>query len=321
MHQATRRDKALGAARFLAVCAALLSTTTPASAQLGNLGYLTYGLGSNLLWPVRNMMYLPYNYLGQGYGLFYPTGSVLGRMTGVGLNNSNSYSGGSIPYANQGQQALQGSQPTVQQQYTDPEPVTEPRQRVRQVRAGRKHVQDQISYAHWADPQNVHTGQSVPRNPPEQGGPQVAAGTPAVAPDMPQAPPPVAPQRGGGSPIPSPTPPNPQMPPLPPRPELPPQAPTPIPLGRGPAPLAANFVSEVNNKYGGDISKALFDANTRGYAKALGLVDNESIFTADLSQQRVTLIKQVMSEPTLDPVSKLNTVKILLNSNPQSASR
>jgi len=316
MHQATRRDGALRAARFLAVCAALVSTTTPASAQLGNLGYLSYGLGSNLLWPIRNMMYLPYNYMGQGYGLFYPTGSVLGRFTGVGLNNSNSYSGGSIPYANP-QQALQGSEPTVQQQYTDPEPLTEPRQRVRQVRAGRKHAQDQISYARWADPANVHTGQSVPRNPPQQGGSPVAPGTAAAAPDVPQAPP-LAPQRGGSPPIPSPTPPHPQVPPLTPRPELPPQAPTPVPLSRGPAPLAAGFVNEVNSKFDGDISKALFDAPTRGYAKALGLVDGETIFSADLSQQRVGLIKQVLHEPTLDPVSKLNTVKILLNGSNQS---
>jgi hypothetical protein len=108
---------------------------------------------------------------------------------------------------------------------------------------------------------------------------------------------------------------------LPPRPELPPQAPTPIPLGHAPAPLAAGFINEVNTKYDGDIGKALFDANTRGYAKALGLVDGESIFTADLSQQRIALIKQVMHEPTLDPVSKLNTVKILLNGNTQAASR
>ena len=79
-----------------------------------------------------------------------------------------------------------------------------------------------------------------------------------------------------------------------------------------PAPLAAGFVDLVNMKYDGDISKALFNTDTRAWAHAVGLVDNEQIFGADLSQSRITLMSGIMKDPSLDAVSKLDAVKILL---------
>ena len=85
-----------------------------------------------------------------------------------------------------------------------------------------------------------------------------------------------------------------------------------------PAPLAQGFVTMVNTKYDGDISKALFSADGRSWAHTVGLVDNNDIFSADLSQERVGVIGKIFKDPGLDPVSKLDAVKILLRNSPAS---
>src|SRR5262249_2166047 len=132
--------------------------------------------------------------------------------------------------------------------------------------------------------------------------------------------PPTAPQiarQQAPAPLPMPTP-QPQPSPVPP--SAPPSNPTapsiPTPLRAGsPAPLAAGFVNRVNEKFDGDISHALFNPETRAWAKMLGLVDGDTIFMADLSPDRVETIKRIFKDASLDPASKLNAVKILLHSS------
>lgn len=91
-------------------------------------------------------------------------------------------------------------------------------------------------------------------------------------------------------------------------------APMPIsnPLVSSPAPLAQGFVSMVNSKYDGDISKALFSAEGRSWAKSVGLIESNDIFGADLSAERVGVIGKIFKDPGLDAASKLDAAKILL---------
>jgi hypothetical protein len=94
-------------------------------------------------------------------------------------------------------------------------------------------------------------------------------------------------------------------------------APPPIVNGTagGPSPFASGFVDTVNSKFGGDISKALFDPGTRGWAKALGMTRDDGIFDADLSESRVDVVRKIFSDQSLDPQSKINAAKILLNNS------
>lgn len=78
------------------------------------------------------------------------------------------------------------------------------------------------------------------------------------------------------------------------------------------APLADGFVTHVNTRYAGDIKAALFDPETRSYARVLGLVNEDALFGADLSDARVQLIKSVLQDQTMDSVSKLQAVKIMI---------
>ncbi|MDZ4837421.1 MAG: hypothetical protein SGJ27_26850 [Candidatus Melainabacteria bacterium] len=81
------------------------------------------------------------------------------------------------------------------------------------------------------------------------------------------------------------------------------------------APLADGFINLVNTKFEGNIEKALFDPETRGWAKMLGLVNDDAIFGMDFTDTRVALIKQIFADQGLDSVSKLSAIKILLNSS------
>lgn len=78
------------------------------------------------------------------------------------------------------------------------------------------------------------------------------------------------------------------------------------------APLAQGFVDLVNSKYDGDIQRALFDPQTRSFAKAIGLVDGDALFKAELSPERLDLIRKVLNDNSEDAVSKVHTVRLLL---------
>jgi hypothetical protein len=78
------------------------------------------------------------------------------------------------------------------------------------------------------------------------------------------------------------------------------------------APLAQGFIDLVNSKYDGDIQQALFDPQTRSFAKAIGLVDGDALFKAELSPDRLELIRRVLNDKSEDAVSKVHTVRLLL---------
>ena len=89
----------------------------------------------------------------------------------------------------------------------------------------------------------------------------------------------------------------------------------PVPMSQTPTanpPLAQGFVSLVNSKFNGDISAALFDPETRVWAKTIGLISQDSVFDAPLDSNRVTIIKQVFQDGSLAPMTKLQTARLVL---------
>jgi hypothetical protein len=95
-----------------------------------------------------------------------------------------------------------------------------------------------------------------------------------------------------------------------------PQAPTSItqaaPNGQGSAPLAQGFVDHLNNNYQGDIGKALGDNDTRNWAKAMGLFSDGNSDISHVPSDRMEVIGRILKDNSLDPVSKIDTVRILL---------
>lgn len=177
-----------------------------------------------------------------------------------------------------------GPSPLATQPYTDPEPLDDPRQRQRPYRVGNN--QDMNSYANWKQPPQSDNDPPI---------------DPATG-NLISQPPPLAPQRGV-------------------QPGLQPGSAaamaaeaTPPAMAQGAAPLAAGFINNVNSKFDGDISKALFNSETRSWARIIGLADNNDIFNAELSNDRVEVIRKIFKDPTLDPLSKIDATKILLRS-------
>jgi hypothetical protein len=80
------------------------------------------------------------------------------------------------------------------------------------------------------------------------------------------------------------------------------------------APFAVSFINVVNEKYDGDIRRALANPQTKAWASSLGLVDSAQVGKATLSEERVGVIGRILHDSTLDPVSKLEAIKILLRS-------
>lgn len=76
-------------------------------------------------------------------------------------------------------------------------------------------------------------------------------------------------------------------------------------------PFAQAFIDHVNNKFSGDISKALSDKQTRGYAQALGILEHESK-DVDIPADRIELIKRIMQDPAEDSLTKVNTIRLLI---------
>ncbi|HEY9784900.1 MAG TPA: hypothetical protein V6D17_05815 [Candidatus Obscuribacterales bacterium] len=80
----------------------------------------------------------------------------------------------------------------------------------------------------------------------------------------------------------------------------------------GNKPLAAGFVDLVNNKYGGDITKALKDPEARSWAHAMGVIERKSFSTSHLGTERIQTIERILKDSSLEPVAKLQAVGILL---------
>lgn len=261
-----------------------------ALATYNNWAYLPYSLGNSLLWPVRNLLYLPYQ-ITNPYLYTNAGATVLYRATNRGQMFR-------VPYQNPYAQ-YSDLQPTVDQPGIDPNDITPPID----PNTGRR-VWLPPPLAPQRPPFTSGTPSSPPvvapsSTPPFPAGNPVASGAPnavAAAPANAYLPPPAS-TAGAASASGRAT-----MPPA--------------------SPLAAGFVNRVLNVHKGDISKALFDPETRGWAKVVGLIqDNDSIFTADLSEQRVEIVRGILNDKNLDPLSKLDAVKILLRNTPAVSQR
>lgn len=259
----------------------------PAHAQYFN--NLPYALSSSLVYPIGRM------FLGGGTSIYNITNPyyLTNRLVNGGINSSGFFRAPGY-----------GPMPMGLAGYTDEEPFGSPRQRNRPFR-----------YGQWGVDQTAYAGGYIAPNPdavvPQAVGQPGAPGMPAIIPPQ-QANqmPPTAPQRGKHKHSKK----NQQIAQYAPS-AVPPTVLSQAPI-TSPAPLAQGFVTMVNTKFDGDISKALFSADGRSWAHTVGLVDNNDIFSADLSQERVMVIGKIFKDPGLDPVSKLDAVKILLRTTP-----
>jgi hypothetical protein len=77
------------------------------------------------------------------------------------------------------------------------------------------------------------------------------------------------------------------------------------------APFAGAFINNINSEYKGDIRKALSNPQTRAWAQSLGIMNSGSN-NFSISDERSGVIEHVLKDSSLDPVSKLDAVKILL---------
>ena len=85
-------------------------------------------------------------------------------------------------------------------------------------------------------------------------------------------------------------------------------------LSAGPEPTIIDaFIQRVNSRFDGDIGKALFDPQTRGLAKSIGLTDEDALFDANLSQSRTSIVRNILKDASMSSLSKINAVKIILH--------
>ncbi|MBK9141667.1 MAG: hypothetical protein IPM23_04165 [Candidatus Melainabacteria bacterium] len=236
--------------------------------------------------------YYGYPYGGYGRNLLYSIPYLAAPLLGFGspysanpLFSATSYLNRSTrrlftyPYA--GYYGVSG-RPYVTQQYQDDEPLYYPRERIRPVRPGNIGV-DEITHAQWRVHSQSAGSTGIPESDP--------FADPVASEEFPPVAPPIASKR----------------------------APGPPPVTGSGAPLAVGFLNLVDTKFDGDIHQALFDPQARSWARSLGLIDEDQLFSQTFEPTRTHLIQQVIRDKTLDPVSKLNAIKILLP--PGSANR
>lgn len=73
-----------------------------------------------------------------------------------------------------------------------------------------------------------------------------------------------------------------------------------------------SFIKLVNDKYDGNMSKALFDPNTRSFARTISLIGPDDMFDSNFSNQHIALMQNIMKDQNLHPASKLETIRVLL---------
>lgn len=76
-------------------------------------------------------------------------------------------------------------------------------------------------------------------------------------------------------------------------------------------PFANAFVEHVNARFGSDINKAFSDRETSGYARAMGLIDENSK-SVIIQPERVELIRHILQDPAEDSLTKVNTIRMLI---------
>ncbi len=77
-------------------------------------------------------------------------------------------------------------------------------------------------------------------------------------------------------------------------------------------PLAEGFVHVFNDRFGGDIKKALSDKDTCKYAKAVGLVDSSKFDVAKISPEKADLIRAIFADRSESASVRLHAVRVLL---------
>lgn len=78
------------------------------------------------------------------------------------------------------------------------------------------------------------------------------------------------------------------------------------------SPVAQGFIDHLVSKYQGDMSKALSNSDTRSWARAMGVVEDGVSDGSYLPADRLEVIGRILKDNTLDPVSKIDTMRILL---------
>lgn len=325
IHHSTLKNSAI-------VCAAatlLVSSATPAHAYY-NFGY-GYGMGS-LLWPVRALLYplaaTPWSYRSPAY-LASTTAQAAARNAYRGVPQYNVY-GNSLNYTEDQASQNNGQNPGLLQV---PQGAT-----------------DQISYARWNKPTDAADRELLARAPGAPASPAVQDGQNFGQPDGQQSSgsqPNGVPFNYNGQPSyatngslgPMPAPPmskhkkskqskqsnqldqnyfqaqqqqQSQQQFAAPTSFAQPQNLIPQHLS---SPLAAHFIETVNGRFGGDIGKALRHSETRNLAEAMGLIDRQGFSVTSLGQDRIETISRIFKDPSLDPSSKLDAMKILLRSS------
>ena len=84
----------------------------------------------------------------------------------------------------------------------------------------------------------------------------------------------------------------------------------------GGSPLADGFVNHLVTKYDGHIGNALNNADTRNWAKAMGLIDEDHRGDS-LPPDRIEVMGRILKDSSLDSVSKVDAMRILLRQKNQ----
>lgn len=83
------------------------------------------------------------------------------------------------------------------------------------------------------------------------------------------------------------------------------------PATAGKSPFAGALVDHINKNFDGDIAKALNDKETSKFARAIGLIQ-ENQTAADVSADRVDLVRKILADPSDEPDMKVQAVRLLL---------
>ncbi|MBP6746438.1 hypothetical protein KA344_14470 [bacterium] len=89
----------------------------------------------------------------------------------------------------------------------------------------------------------------------------------------------------------------------------------PIGNAAAPSPLADGFVDHLVTKYDGHMGNALNNSDTRNWAKAMGLIDDQHSLEA-MPADRIEVMGRILKDSTLDSVSKVDAMRILLKQKP-----
>ncbi len=84
----------------------------------------------------------------------------------------------------------------------------------------------------------------------------------------------------------------------------------------GGSPLADGFVNHLVSKYDGHMGNALNNADTRNWAKAMGLIDEDHRGDS-LPPDRIEVMGRILKDSSLDSISKVDAMRILLRQKAQ----